>query len=61
MLPLRFVAWLLSVGMMVLGAGVASSQNYPNKPIRFILPYPPGGATDIIARIVGQKLSEGWG
>jgi tripartite-type tricarboxylate transporter receptor subunit TctC len=34
---------------------------YPNKPVRMIAPYPPGGTSDIIARIVGQKLNEAWG
>lgn len=37
------------------------AQTYPNKPIRFILPFPPGGATDIFGRIIGQKLSEQLG
>lgn len=34
------------------------AQSYPDKPIRLIIPYPPGGATDVIGRIVGQHLSE---
>jgi tripartite-type tricarboxylate transporter receptor subunit TctC len=37
------------------------AQSYPSKPIRFILPYPPGGAVDTIGRIVAQKLAEGLG
>ncbi|MEO8442471.1 MAG: tripartite tricarboxylate transporter substrate binding protein [Betaproteobacteria bacterium] len=37
--------------------GAASAQNYPAKPIRFLVPAPPGGGTDTVARIVGQKLS----
>jgi tripartite-type tricarboxylate transporter receptor subunit TctC len=40
---------------------VAAAQGFPVKPVRFIVPFPPGGATDISARIVGQKLSEMWG
>lgn len=39
----------------------ALAQQYPGKPIRFIVPYPPGGAADIVARAVGQKLSESFG
>jgi tripartite-type tricarboxylate transporter receptor subunit TctC len=36
----------------------ASAQTYPAKPIRIIVPWPAGGTTDILARIVGQKLAE---
>lgn len=35
-----------------------SAQGYPSKPIRFFVPYPPGGGTDIVARALGQKLQE---
>lgn len=45
--------------------GVAFAQsvapNFPNKPVRIIVPQTPGGASDALARIVGQKLSEKWG
>ncbi|MBI3041581.1 MAG: tripartite tricarboxylate transporter substrate binding protein [Betaproteobacteria bacterium] len=46
-------------------AGLASlaafAQNYPVRPIRLIVPYPPGGPTDFVGRLVGQKLTEAWG
>ena len=37
----------------------ATAENYPNRPIRFIVPFPPGGGNDIVGRIVAQKLAEG--
>jgi tripartite-type tricarboxylate transporter receptor subunit TctC len=41
--------------------GVALAQQYPSHPIRAIVPFPPGGPTDVTARIFTQKLSESWG
>jgi tripartite-type tricarboxylate transporter receptor subunit TctC len=37
------------------------AQTYPNRPVRIIVPFPAGGPTDILARIVAQKMSENWG
>lgn len=54
----------LAVGLAVAMAGAApwvSAQEWPAKPIRFIVPYPPGGGTDVIARIVQEPLSRGLG
>ena len=42
----------------MLGAASAWSQDWPTKPVRFIVPYPPGGGTDVIARIVQSRLGE---
>ena len=42
-------------------ASVAMGQEYPARPVRLIVPYPPGGGTDTLARIFGQKLAERWG
>lgn len=41
--------------------GAAGAQQYPNRPIRFIVPFPPGGGNDIVGRIVASKLSESLG
>jgi len=46
---------------LAIAAAHAYAQNYPGKPIRFIVGYTPGGAADILARAVGAKLTEAWG
>lgn len=52
---------LLCLGLLVSTAGIAIAQTFPAKPIRVIVAYPPGGSTDIIARILGQKLTDRFG
>jgi tripartite-type tricarboxylate transporter receptor subunit TctC len=52
----------LVVGMLALAsAALAQEPSYPNRPIRIIVPFPAGGPSDIVARLLGQRLSEGWG
>jgi tripartite-type tricarboxylate transporter receptor subunit TctC len=53
----RTLAALMWSATAALYAGGALAQDYPTKPIRVMVPFPPGGSTDIVARIVGQKLS----
>ncbi len=49
------------IGLVALAAGAAQAQNYPTKPVKWIVPYTPAGTTDILARVVGQALSEELG
>ena len=41
-------------------AGSTLAAGYPDRSLRLVVPYPPGGGTDIVARAVGQKLAEAW-
>lgn len=47
--------------LLAFALSAGAQQSYPNKPIRLIIPNPPGGGTDIIGRMIGQKLAERWG
>ncbi len=53
--------WL---AMLLLGGAFAPAtgpaQEYPTKPIRWIIPYPPGGTSDFLARLIGQKMTDSW-
>lgn len=56
---IAMAAIIAAIGFSVpLGAHAQAAGGYPDKPIQLIIPYPPGGATDVIGRIVGQHLSE---
>jgi tripartite-type tricarboxylate transporter receptor subunit TctC len=49
------------VFLVVLFTGTAWAQTYPSKPIKIIVPFTPGSATDVMARIVGERLNAAWG
>ena len=56
--------WLVVTMLVAADAGAQEASRvdaYPSRPIRFIVPYPPGGPTDLLARVIAQKLTERWG
>jgi tripartite-type tricarboxylate transporter receptor subunit TctC len=53
--------WLLSILAAAVLSPLAGAQSYPTKPIRLIVPFPPGGAVDAIGRIIGQQLGKSFG
>jgi tripartite-type tricarboxylate transporter receptor subunit TctC len=63
--PVRWIIgqlYLLGLLCLLVAAGpIAFAEGYPAKPIRIIVPYPPGGFNDTLARTLGQKLHEAWG
>lgn len=61
---LKLIAFV-SIAVFSVGSGVAQAQDaaasYPNKPIKIIVPFAAGGASDVLSRIIGKKLAESWG
>jgi tripartite-type tricarboxylate transporter receptor subunit TctC len=62
MISRRAAIGLTALGLSAFASiGSALAADYPTRPVRFVVGYPPGGATDIIARLIGQRLSEKLG
>ncbi|HEX4763702.1 MAG TPA: tripartite tricarboxylate transporter substrate binding protein [Usitatibacter sp.] len=57
----QLVKALIAAAVLAAAPTLAAAQAWPAKPIKFVVPYPPGGTSDILARAVGQKLQEKWG
>ncbi len=58
----RFARAIAMIAAVLAGTcGASFAQEYPNKPIRWVVPYPPGGTTDVLARIIAVSLSESIG
>jgi tripartite-type tricarboxylate transporter receptor subunit TctC len=56
----RFVTALMVVGALF-GMQAAVAKDWPTQPVRIVLPYPPGGASDVTARLLGTKMGQAWG
>ena len=57
----KFGLLMLAASGMIAGAPSADAQNFPTRPIRWIVPVPAGATTDIVTRLVAQKINEAWG
>ena len=56
-----FFGKMIATALFVTTQFAHAQSNYPVKPIRVVVPYPAGGTSDILTRLVGQKLTEAWG
>src|SRR5262245_9263089 len=59
MIHLRLIAGLLT--LLLLAPATSAAQPWPNRPVRFIVPVPPGGSTDVTARLVAEQMSRVFG
>jgi tripartite-type tricarboxylate transporter receptor subunit TctC len=60
-MPLARRTFLAALALAPFARSAAAQADYPSRPIRLIVPFPPGGPADLIARFVGQRLTEAWG
>src|SRR6187455_2972734 len=60
-LAMRYARTFIVIAIGVLASALAQAQAYPSKPVRVIVPFPPGGPTDIIGRMVADTLTKSLG
>ena len=58
---MRTICRLFTIVLLAFVSAASFAQTYPAKAVRLIVPFPPGGSTDLVARVVGQKMADSWG
>ena len=61
MFTIKYLSCACISATTILAVTAVSAQGFPNRPVRIIVPFAPGGATDIVTRVIAQKLNETWG
>src|SRR5436189_4493525 len=59
--PMKTIVRIVALFAALLVSGSALAEQYPTRPVKIVIPFPPGGVTDIVGRLVAQKLSERLG
>ena len=61
MRQMRSILMWAAAAVVALGAPATAQSDYPNRPVRLIIPFPPGGSNDVVGRMIGTQLSEKLG